>query len=296
MSFVLHKTKTDRIVDAILYTVLTLFALVTLFPIYYVLVMSATPIEVVLEKGGFVIFPTEITWEGYKAIFESPVILQALKVTVFVTVVGTALNLIVTTLLAYPLSKKQLPGRNVFLFFIVFTMLFQGGIIPLYLVVRATGLLNSVWALIIPTLVSAFNLLIMKTFFENLPSDIEEAAKVDGCGDIATLIKIVLPLSKPIMATMGLFYGIQHWNAYFQGIMYITDKSLQPMQVVLRNMLQAQNVSQELMAQNPAMIQQLPPETLQMAAVVVTILPVIIMYPFLQKYFIKGFLLGAIKE
>jgi putative aldouronate transport system permease protein len=293
---ILHKTKSDRIVDAILYLILTLFSLAALFPIYYVFVMSVTPIDVVLKNGGFVIFPEKVTWEGYKAIFESPVIPRALKVTVFVTVVGTALNLIVTTLLAYPLSKKQLPGRNFFLFMIVFTMLFSGGLIPLYLVVRATGLLNTVWALIIPGLVSAFNMLIMKTFFENLPEEIEEAAKVDGCGELAALFRIVLPLSKPIMATMALFYGIQHWNAYFQGIMYITDKSLYPMQVVLRNMLQAQSVSQELLTQNPTILQQLPPETLQMAAVVVTILPVLAIYPFVQKYFVKGFLLGSIKE
>ncbi|MBA4496481.1 carbohydrate ABC transporter permease [Paenactinomyces guangxiensis] len=294
--FVHHKSKADRVVDAILYTVLILFSLAALFPIYYVFVMSVTPIDVVLKNGGFVIFPEKMTWEGYKAIFESPVIPQSLKVSVFVTVVGTALNVIVTTLLAYPLSKKQLPGRNFFLFIVVFTMLFSGGIIPQYLVVRATGLLNTVWALIIPGLVSAFNLLIMKTFFENLPEEIEDAAKVDGCGELQTLFRIVLPLSKPIMATMALFYGIQHWNAYFQGIMYITDKTLYPMQVVLRNMLQAQSVSQELLTQNPTMLQQLPPETLQMAAVVVTILPVIVIYPFVQKYFVKGFLLGSIKE
>ncbi|WP_054949763.1 carbohydrate ABC transporter permease [Numidum massiliense] len=295
MSFVLHKTKGDRIVDASLYIVLTLFALVTLFPIYYVFVMSVTPIDVVLKNGGFVIFPEKMTFEGFAAIFKSEVVLQALKVTIFITVVGTLLNLLVTTLLAYPLSKKDLPGRNVFLFTVVFTMLFSGGVIPLYLVVRATGLLNTVWALIIPGLVSAFNMLIMKTFFENLPDEIEEASKVDGCGDLATLFRIVLPLSKPIMATMGLFYGISHWNAYFAGIMYITDRALQPIQVVLRNMVQAQNVSQELLIQNPMFIQQLPPETMKMAAVVVTITPIIIVYPFLQKYFVKGFLLGSIK-
>ncbi|GIQ63347.1 hypothetical protein PACILC2_19150 [Paenibacillus cisolokensis] len=178
---------------------------------------------------------------------------------------------------------------------IVFTMLFSGGLIPLYLVVRATGLINTIWALIIPGLVSTFNMLIMKTYFENLPAEVEEAAKVDGCGDIQTWVRIVLPLSTPIMATLGLFYGVGHWNAYFAGIMYLNDKSLYPIQVVLRNMIQTPNVSQELAIANPMTLAALPPETIKMATVVVAIIPVLVIYPFLQRYFVKGMLLGAIK-
>ncbi|MCM3492185.1 carbohydrate ABC transporter permease [Paenibacillus lactis] len=295
MSFVNHKTKGDKAVDAVLYTVLTLFGLATMFPIYYVFVMSVTPYSEVLKNGGFVLYPTQITLEAYKNIFSSPVIPQALKITVTVTLVGTLLNLLITTLLAYPLSKRFLPGRNFFLMAIVFTMLFSGGLIPLYLVVRATGLMDSIWALIIPGLVSTFNLLIMKTYFENLPAEVEEAAKVDGCGDIQTLFRIVLPLSVPILATLGLFYGVGHWNAYFSGIMYLNDKSLFPIQVVLRNMIQTPDISQELAISNPMLMQTLPPETIKMATVVVAILPVLLIYPFLQKYFIKGMLLGAIK-
>lgn len=295
MSFVNHKTKGDKAVDAVLYTVLTLFGLATMFPIYYVFVMSVTPYSEVLKNGGFVLYPTQITLEAYKNIFSSPVIPQALKITVTVTLVGTLLNLLITTLLAYPLSKRFLPGRNFFLMAIVFTMLFSGGLIPLYLVVRATGLMDSIWALIIPGLVSTFNLLIMKTYFENLPAEVEEAAKVDGCGDIQTLFRIVLPLSVPILATLGLFYGVGHWNAYFSGIMYLNDKTLFPIQVVLRNMIQTPDISQELAISNPMLMQTLPPETIKMATVVVAILPVLLIYPFLQKYFIKGMLLGAIK-
>jgi len=295
MSFVNHKTKGDKAVDVVLYTVLTLFGLATMFPIYYVFVMSVTPYSEVLKNGGFVLYPTQITLEAYKNIFSSPVIPQALKITVTVTLVGTLLNLLITTLLAYPLSKRFLPGRNFFLMAIVFTMLFSGGLIPLYLVVRATGLMDSIWALIIPGLVSTFNLLIMKTYFENLPAEVEEAAKVDGCGDIQTLFRIVLPLSVPILATLGLFYGVGHWNAYFSGIMYLNDKTLFPIQVVLRNMIQTPDISQELAISNPMLMQTLPPETIKMATVVVAILPVLVIYPFLQKYFIKGMLLGAIK-
>lgn len=291
----LYKTTTDRVVDFFIYALLALFGLATLFPLYYVLIMSVTPYSEVLKNGGFVIFPSSLTLDAYETIFSSRVVPAALRVTVWVTVVGTLLNLVVTSLLAYPMSKKFLPGRNPILLGIVFTMLFSGGLIPLYLVVRATGLINTLWALVIPGLVSTFNMLVMKTYFENLPAEVEEAAKVDGCGDIQTLIRIVLPLSAPIMATMGLFYGVGHWNAYFQGIMYLNDKSLFPIQVVLRNMIQTPNISQELAVTNPMLVQELPPETIKMATVVVAILPVMVIYPFLQRYFIKGMLLGAIK-
>jgi putative aldouronate transport system permease protein len=294
MSFAIHKTKSDRAVDAAIYLVLALFAISTLFPLYYVFIMSVTPYTEVLRNGGFIVLPSKYTVQAYQEIFASARIPDALQLTVKITLIGTLLNLAVTTLLAYPLSKKSLPARSGILLAIVFTMLFNGGIIPLYLVVRELGLYNTIWALIIPGAVSTFNLLIMKTYFEGLPQEVEEAARVDGCGDISTLIRIVLPLSAPIMATVGLFYGISHWNEYFKGIIYVTDRELYPMQVVLRNMIQSPSVSQELSI-NSMQVAQLPPETVKMATVVVTILPVIAAYPFLQKYFIKGMLIGSIK-
>ncbi|SDE11344.1 putative aldouronate transport system permease protein [Paenibacillus sp. UNCCL117] len=296
MSFVIqrHRTKGDKAADAAIYTVLALFALATLFPLYYVVIVSVTPYVEVMRNGGFVIWPEQFTFKAYEEIFGSPRIPQALKITVFITVVGTALNLAVTTLLAYPLSKKHIPGRNFILMALVFTMIFSGGIIPLYIVVRSLGLYDSVWALIIPGMVSTFNLLIVKTYFENLPSEVEEAAKVDGCGDVTTLYRIVLPLSAPIMATIGLFYGVTHWNEYFKGIFYLSDKTLMPMQVVLRSMIQSPNVSTEL-SLNFLEMDTLPPETVKMAVVVVATLPLMVIYPFLQKYFIKGALLGSVK-
>lgn len=294
MSYQLVKTKTDRIVDFIIYAVLALFALFALFPLYYVVIMSVTPITEVFRNGGYVIIPRGFTLDAYKAVFASPTVPQAFKITVIITVIGTVLNLVVTALLAYPLSKKAMPGRNIVLFLIVFTMLFSGGLIPLYLVVRATGLLDTIWAMIIPGMVSAFNLLIMKTFFENLPDEIEDAARVDGCGDVSTLIRIVVPLSTPIIATLGLFYGVTHWNEYFKGVMYLNDRTLYPIQVVLRNMIQTASVSSELAVQS-TVVQELPPETIKMAVVVVALLPIVAIYPFLQKYFMKGMLLGAVK-
>ncbi|MFC5703887.1 carbohydrate ABC transporter permease [Cohnella faecalis] len=294
MTYLFRKSLSDRITDIGIYTILTLFGLATLFPIYYVCVVSITPYSEVLRNGGFLLIPKTITFEAFDAIFSSATVPKALNITILITVVGTALNLFVTTLLAYPLSKKYLPGRNAVLLGIVFTMLFSGGLIPTFLTVKATGLMNSIWALIIPGLVSTFNMLIMKTYFESLPSEIEEAAKVDGCGDAATLFKIVLPLSMPIIATLGLFYGVNHWNAYFAGIMYLNDRDLYPLQVVLRNMIVTPSVSQEL-AVPQSQLSALPPESIKMATVVVAIIPVIVVYPFLQKYFIKGMLLGAVK-
>jgi len=294
MSLVVHKSKGDKAADGVIYALLTLFALLALFPLYYVFIVSVTPYIEVTRHGGFVIWPDHFTFQAYKEIFSSPRIPNALKVTVFITVVGTLLNMVVTTLLAYPLSKKFVPGRNFILMALVFTMLFSGGIIPLYMMVRSLGLYDTVWALVVPGMVSTFNLLIVKTYFENLPEEVEEAAKVDGSGDISTLFRIVLPLSAPIMATIGLFYGVTHWNEYFKGIFYITDKSLMPMQVVLRSMIQSPNVSTEL-SLNSLVLDALPPETIKMAVVVVATLPLLIIYPFLQKYFVKGALLGSVK-
>ncbi|MGO4546280.1 carbohydrate ABC transporter permease [Paenibacillus sp. 2TAB23] len=287
-------TKSDRLVDALIYIVLALFALSTLFPLYFVFVMSVTPYTEVLRNGGFILWPSSFTLQAYKEIFASNRIPDALQITVFITVVGTFLNLLVTSLLAYPLSKKSTPWRNGILLVIIFTLLFNGGLIPTYLVVRELGLYNTIWALFVPGMVSTFNFLIMKTYFESLPQEVEEAARVDGCGDIATLVRIVLPLSAPIMATVGLFYGIGHWNEYFKGIMYVTERNLAPIQVVLRNMIQTPSISQEL-AVNSTNLAMLPPETIKMATVAVAILPIVLVYPFLQKYFIKGVMIGAIK-
>ncbi|RAV08247.1 carbohydrate ABC transporter permease [Paenibacillus contaminans] len=295
MSIVLKPTKTDRVIDAAFITVLSLFGLTTLFPLYYVVVMSVTPFIEVIQNGGFVMLPKSFTLDAYKQILSSPRVPRALGVTVLLAVCGTFLNLLVTMLLAYPLSKKKIPGRNLVLFMIVFTMMFSGGLIPLYLIVSSMGMNNTLWALIIPGLVSAFNMLIMKSYFEGLPEEIEEAARVDGCGELRTLWQIVLPLSMPILATLGLFYGINHWNTYFHAIMFITDKELQPIQVVLRSMIITPNVSTELQLAGQFQMQRLPPETVKMATVVVTILPIIAIYPFLQKHFMKGFLLGSIK-
>lgn len=283
------KSTDDKIFDTVTFIILTSVAIICFFPLMFVLAVSLTPYSEVLKNGGFVLFPKIITLEAYKHLLFHSNIIHAFGVTIFITVVGTIVNLILTVLMAYPLSRKKLPGRSFFLLLVVFTMLFSGGIVPTYLIVKATGLINSVWAMIIPNAIWTFNILIMKSFYENLPEDLFESARIDGAGELRILFKIVLPLSVPVMMTIGLFYAVGHWNEFFQAIMYITDTSLFPLQVVVRDiLLQTQNT-----LDNPDVT--LPTVTMQMAAVILASIPIIVVYPFIQKHFTKGMLLGSVK-
>ncbi|CAM4443409.1 putative aldouronate transport system permease protein [Paenibacillus endophyticus] len=273
------------------YFILIMLSLLCLLPFLYVVAVSVTPESEVLRRG-IVIIPESFTFVAYKEVFISNGIGQAYKITLFRTIVGTALNVFFTVIAAYPLSKKYLPGRSPFLIFIVFTMMFSGGLIPTYLLIRSLGLLNSPWVLIVPHLISAFNLVIIKGFFEQLPAEIEESARVDGASELQSLWKIILPLSMPVLATISLFYAVGHWNSYFDAIVYINDANLMPLQVILRNiLLNIANQSAESIA-NTGTVSQF---AVQMAAVVVTTVPILIVYPFMQKHFTKGMLMGSIK-
>lgn len=280
----------DKIVNAVVYAVLALVGLSALVPVLYVFSVSLTPFAEVLKNGGYVLIPKEITFSAYKKIFTTANIADSLQITVFITVVGTALNMALTVLMAYPLSRKSLPHRNVFLLMVVVTLLFNGGIIPTYLIVKSTGLLNSVWALILPNAVWSFNLLIVKSFFEQLPEELFESARIDGAKEWRILGQLVVPLSLPVLVTIGLFYAVGHWNEFFAAIMYISDRKMFPLQVVVRELLM---LTQERMENPEDMV---PTVTMQMSAVVVASVPVIVVYPFLQKHFTKGMLLGSIKS
>ncbi|GIP17467.1 protein LplC [Paenibacillus montaniterrae] len=278
----------DRVINGIVYTILFLAGLVAVFPLLYVVSVSLTPLSVVHKSGSFPIIPREITFSAYRTIWEYSGMVQAFGVTAMVTIVGTLLNMIITILLAYPLSRKKLPGRSSFLMMILITMLFSGGMVPTYLIVKSLGLLNTYWSLILPGLVGSFNVLIVKSFFEQLPEEIFESAKMDGAGEFRILAQMTVPLSTSVIATIGLFYAVGHWNDFFQAIMYITDRSMFPLQVVVREILMQSQQLENFEATTPA-------QTLKMAAVVMASLPVIVVYPFLQKYFTKGMLLGSIK-
>ncbi|TBL80684.1 carbohydrate ABC transporter permease [Paenibacillus thalictri] len=279
----------DRIFNVLMYAVLMAVGAAALFPLLYVVSVSITPYAEVMRNGGFILIPRQITFAAYAELLKQNYLLTSFNVTVFITVVGTLINLAITCLFAYPLSRKNLPLRSFFLFLVVFTMLFGGGMIPTYLIVKQTGLLDSVWAMIVPTALSAFNLLILKSFFENLPEEIFESARMDGAKEFRILLGIAIPLSLPALFTVGLFYMVGHWNEFFQAIMYITKRELHPLQVIVREML---TKSQTVVDNVDEVI---PTTSLQMASVIYASLPIIVVYPFIQKHFSKGMVIGAIK-
>ncbi|MCZ8523502.1 MULTISPECIES: carbohydrate ABC transporter permease [Paenibacillus] len=283
------KSLEDRLMNAAVLLILGLAAAAAVFPLMYVVSVSVTPFSEVLKNGGFILVPRSVTFSAYKQLFTETAIPRAFAVTVFITVVGTLVNLVLTALMAYPLSRKGLPGRSFFLLMVVFTMLFSGGIIPTYLIVKALGLVDSVWSMILPNAVWSFNVLIMKSFYENLPEELFESARMDGAKEFRILLQLVLPLSVPSMLTVGLFYMVGHWNEFFQAVMYVTDRSLFPLQVIIREIL--------MMTQQPLENAEnlLPTETMQMASVITASLPIILVYPFIQKHFTKGMLLGSVK-
>ncbi|UVI29139.1 carbohydrate ABC transporter permease [Paenibacillus spongiae] len=283
------KSLEDRIFNLLVCLFLGLAALGAILPLMYVVSVSITPISEVLKNGGFILIPKAVTFSAYEQLFTQTGIPRAFAVTAFITIAGTAVNLVLTALMAYPLSRKLMPGRSFFLLMILFTMLFSGGIIPTYLVVKSLGLLDSVWSMILPNAVWSFNVLIMKSFYEGMPEELFESARIDGAKELRILLQIVVPLSVPSMLTIGLFYMVGHWNEFFQAIMYVTDRSLFPLQVIIREIL--------MMTQQPLENAEnvLPTETMQMAAVITASLPIIVVYPFIQKHFTKGMLLGSVK-
>jgi putative aldouronate transport system permease protein len=248
---------------------------------------------VVARHGGFLIFPRQITFDAYRYLFSQNLIPRAYLNTLTITALGTTINMVLTTVMAYPLARRSLPGRNALLVFVLIPMLFSGGLIPLFILVKDLKLINTYWAVVLPGAISSYNLLVMKGFVEGLPEELFESAQLDGATDFTILSRIVLPLSKPVLATLGLFYGVGHWNGFFYARMFLTDRKLQPLQVILRDVLMdaMSNEMEEILEY----VQLLPGETLKMAAVMLSVLPLLIVYPFLQKYFTKGVLLGSIK-
>jgi putative aldouronate transport system permease protein len=287
----------DRVFNYLNIILLIVIGIVTIFPLYYVFVVSfATPHEYV-EKNGFVLFPKEWTLASYKYLLTTSAFLKATGVNIFLATVGTALSLIVTAGMAFALSRKRLRGRKIMMMLILFTILFHPGIIPNYILVRDLGLINSIWSLILPVLSSGWYVILMKSFFDSIPAELEEAAKIDGCNDIGIFFKIVLPLSLPAMVAFGLFYAVAYWNTFFNAILYINDFDKVPLQVVLRNMLIDSDTSTGgASAAEMVSDQQLPTQTIKMAAVVLSTLPILVVYPFLQKHFSKGVMLGSVKE
>lgn len=285
--------------DVFNYVLLGVLGVVTLGPFLYVVLASLTQTDY-YRAVGVSLSPAHWTLSAYGILLGGDSrVYQSLKITVFETAVGTFLSLLISAGLAYGLAKKDLPGRNIFIFFVFFTLLFGGGFIPFFLVVQGLGIVNTVWALIVPMIVNVWYMFIMMKFFEALPRDLEDAARIDGSSEVGIFWRIVLPLSKPVLAAIGLFYAVEYWNQWFWATVFLTNDQLYPLQLMLRGIL-----DQTLGVTNPETLaemsrsqqNQLPPtEILQMAAIVVTILPIVLVYPFLQKYFVQGILIGSIK-
>ncbi|MBP3965849.1 carbohydrate ABC transporter permease [Paenibacillus lignilyticus] len=270
---------------------LTIVAIVTVYPFWDTFVVSIIPLEEYLGSSIH-LFPKAITFEAYTYLFSMNELWKSYGVTLFITVVGTALNMILTVLAAYALSRPSLKGQRVIMFLLVFTMMFSGGIIPTYLVVKDLGMMNSVWALIIPSALNTYNLIIMKNFFSSMPDGLVEAAKIDGSNDLGILFKIVIPLSMPAISTITLFYAVTRWNDFFNAIFFISDKELWPLQLFLRSMLFENESSYSGGGDSMFLLG----PSIKMATVMAASIPVMLIYPFFQKYFINGVLIGGVKE
>jgi putative aldouronate transport system permease protein len=285
------KTLGNRLFDIFNYSFLLIFSIACFLPFLYVLAVSFTsPAEV--ARGGIILFPKEWSLASYRYIFSTDTLIRSLMVSIYITVVGTFINLLFTSLMAYPLSKTHIRGRQFILLAVLFTMLFGGGLIPTYFVVKALGLTNTLWALMIPSAISAFNLIVLKNFFQQIPDGLEDSAKIDGCSDLGVLFRIVLPLSMPAMATFALFYAVSHWNQFFNAVMYINDNSKWPIQVLLREIV---ILAQSRIGDASIDDTEIQPLTIRMAVIVFATVPILFVYPFLQKHFTKGVLLGSVK-
>ncbi|WP_152404013.1 carbohydrate ABC transporter permease [Paenibacillus cellulositrophicus] len=278
--------------DGFNYIFLTLVGCLMVFPLLHVLAKSFSSSQAI-NAGKVKLIPVDWTLTNYQVILGDSSIWRAFMVSVFITVVGTLINLILTASLAYPLSRPEYSMRKVVLIFILITMIFQAPLIPNYMVIKNLHLIDSLWALIIPSVISAYNLFIMRSFFVALPSELIDSARIDGAGELRTMWSVILPLSKPAMATMGLFYAVSHWNSYSSALYFINNRALYPLQLRLREIVLSNDLGQAgNLLEN---VNQISPAGVQMAVIVVSVVPIIIVYPFLQKYFIKGMLIGSIK-
>ncbi|MFD0616963.1 carbohydrate ABC transporter permease [Paenibacillus sp. GCM10027629] len=268
---------------------------VTLYPFVYVLFASFSDAAAFLQHRGLLLRPVGFNLDAYKAVFQNPMIISGYKNTLFYVTVGTAINLLMTAVGAYVLSRRNLFFRNFLMFAIVLTMVFHGGLIPTFMLINKLGMMNTPWALLIPSAISTFNLIIMRTAFQGIPVSLEESAKIDGAGELTILFRIIIPLSMPVMAVMILWYAVGHWNSYFSALVYLRDRTLYPLQLVLRDILIA-NSTDSMSTGAAADDKYAIGETIKYATIIISTLPIICLYPFLQKYFVKGVLIGAIKE
>lgn len=288
-------TSGDKVFLAGVMVISTLILCIVIYPLIYVLSASFSSGDAVMN-GRVYLFPVEPSVEGYKMVFEDQNILTGFKNSLIYTFLGTMINMVMTTLIAFPLSRKKLPGRQAIMFIVTFTMFFSGGLIPTFLVVEKLKMVDTVWAMVVPTAISTFNLIIMKTYFENsIPEELGESAALDGCNNFRFLLSIVLPLSKPILAVLVLYYAVGHWNQYFNALIYLRSNEKISLQLALRNILLANQISSGGSDSGGFGEVAKVGLTVKYAVIIVSSIPVMILYPFIQKYFVKGVMIGAIK-
>jgi putative aldouronate transport system permease protein len=295
----LYDTRKDKIFNLINNVLLLLVSVGVLYPLVFIISASISD-PVLVSLGEVWLWPRAITFEGYERILEFQPIWTGYRNTIFYTVVGTSINLFITLTAAYSLSRKDLPAKNVFMLLFVLTMFFHGGLIPTFLVVKQLGLVDSIWAMVLPNAAFMWNIIIARAFFQNsIPIELQESAQIDGCSNTRLFWSIVLPLSKPIIAVMALFYGVSHWNAFFNALIYLSNRDLYPLQLILREILIMNQVTDMMNMTSDQMEDMVKrmymAEIMKYGLVVVSSLPVLVAYPFLQKYFMKGVLIGAIK-
>ncbi|MCM3575588.1 carbohydrate ABC transporter permease [Mesobacillus subterraneus] len=291
-----RRSKEDRVFDLINVILVAIITVMVIYPLYFIVIASISDPNMIYA-GKVWLWPKEITFEGYERIFRDNKIWIGYKNSIIYTFVGTIVNVSFTLMAAYALSRKDLYGRNIIMVFFLFTMFFSGGLIPTYLVVKNLGLLNTMWALILPKAVAVWNVIVARTYFQTtIPDELLEAAKIDGCTNAKFFWKIVLPLSKPIVAVMVLFYAVGHWNSYFDALIYLNNENLYPLQLILRNILiQNESAAQMVRDVSSYAAQQRVAELIKYGVIIVASVPLLIVYPFVQKYFVKGVMIGGVK-
>lgn len=288
----------DRIFLAIIYTVLSILLIVVAYPLIYIVSSSFSSSQAVID-GKVWLWPVMPTLHGYDAVFRYPEVWSGYLNSIVYTAAGTVLSVTLTVMMAYPISRRSFYGRRLFVFLLLFAMMFSGGLIPFYLVVKSLGLLNSMWAVVMPTALNIFSVIVAKTFFQTtIPNELYEAAEIDGCGDIRFLLRIVIPLSKPIIAVLMLWSAVGLWNSYFNALIFLNDKGLYPLQLVLREILVLNNISMTNMSLSPELIKKFEDmkNLLKYSVIVVASVPVLFLYPLAQKYFVQGVMIGSVKE
>jgi putative aldouronate transport system permease protein len=291
----IKKTSDERIFDAVVYAIAAVIIIIVLYPLLFIVSASFSDPAKVLN-GEVWLLPKGVSLDAYSNILHNDKIWVGYRNTIMYTLVGTVINIIMTILAAYPLSRPDLPGRGAIMVLITLTMFLSGGLIPTYLLVKELGMVNTMWALIVPGAIATYNLIVMRTYFQSsIPWELQEAAHMDGCSNWRLLFSIILPLSKPILAVMVLFYAVGHWNSFFPALIYIRDEALHPLQLVLREILM---ISQSAAIEGGSVgleDQILLSESIKFAVIIVSTLPVLIMYPFVQRHFVKGVMIGSIK-